>query len=106
MTGIEWRSSLRTAGRLSLDVSKLNGAALGLGAITEGHEVKGPPAGNPANGLATCLRISLDAINEAMRRGLLSFLRHRNTLCWRFGDARNGCLRRLDGQPFKINGEC
>jgi hypothetical protein len=34
------------------------------------------------------------------------FLRHSNAHCWRFGDARNGCLRRLDGQPFKINGEC
>jgi hypothetical protein len=40
-----------------------------------------------------------------MQRGLLTFLRHRNALCWRFGDARNGCLRRLDGHPFKINGE-
>jgi len=99
---------------LSLEVSELNGAALGLGAITEGHEdtvlscaeeVKGQPAGDPANELATRLLISLDAINEAMRRGLLSFLRHRNALCWRFGDAANGCWRRLDGHPFEINGE-
>ena len=41
-----------------------------------------------------------------MQRGLLTFLRHHNARCWRFGDARNGCLRRLDGNPFKINGEC
>jgi hypothetical protein len=100
---------------LSLEVSKLSWAALGLGAITEGHEatvlscfeeVKGPPAGNPENELATQLLISPEAIDEAMQRGLLTFLRHRNALCWRFGDSRNGCLRRLDGHPFKINGEC
>jgi 5S rRNA maturation endonuclease (ribonuclease M5) len=114
MTGTQRRSSVRRAGRLSLEVSKLNGAALGLGAIAEGHEatvlscseeVKGPPAGNPANELATQLLISPEAINEAMQRGLLTFMRHRNAACWRFGDARNGCLRRLDGHPFKINGE-
>jgi hypothetical protein len=99
---------------LSLQVSKLNGAALGLGAITESHEatvlscsdeVKSPPAGNRAIELATQLLISPEAIYEAMQRGLLTFMRHRNAACWRFGDARNGCLRRLDGHPFKINGE-
>ena len=100
---------------MSLEVSKLSWATLGLGAITEGHEatvlscfeeVKGSLAGNPENELATQLLISPEAIDEAMQRGLLTFLRHHNALCWRFGDARNGCLRRLDGHPFKINGEC
>ena len=100
---------------MSLEVSKLSWAALGLGAITERHEatvlscfeeVKGSLAGNPENELATQLLISPEAIDEAMQRGLLTFLRHRNALCWRFGDARNGCLRRLDGHPFKINGKC
>src|SRR5438045_3946090 len=109
MTGTERRSSVRRAGRLSLQVSKLNGAALGLGAIPEGHEVtvsscskdvKSPPAENPANELATQLLISPEAINDAMQRGLLTFMRHRDAACWRFGDARNGCLRRLDGHPF------
>ena len=99
---------------MSLEVSKLSWAALGLGAITEGHdatalsyfeEIKGPPAGNPANDLATQLLISPEAIDEAARRGLLNFLRHRNAACWRFGDAANGCLRRIDGKPFKIRGE-
>lgn len=69
------------------------------------EEVKGSLAGNPENELATQLLISPEAIDEAMQRGLLTFLRHHNALCWRFGDARNGCLRRLDGHPFKINGE-
>ncbi len=58
MTGTKRRSSLSRACRLSLEVSKRNGAALGLSAITEGHEatvpscseaVKGPHAGSPAN---------------------------------------------------------
>ena len=100
---------------MSLEASKLSCGTLGLGAITERHEasvlscfeeVKGSLAGNPENELATQLLISPEAIDEAMQRGLLTFLRHRNALCWRFGDARNGCLRRLDGHPFKINGEC
>jgi hypothetical protein len=69
-------------------------------------EIKGSLAGNPENGLATQLQISPEAIGEAMQRGLLTFLRHHNALCWRFGDARNGCLRRLDGRLFKINGQC
>jgi hypothetical protein len=69
------------------------------------EEVRGSLAGNPENELATQLLISPEAIDEAMQRGLLTFLRHHNALCWRFGDARNGCLRRLDGHPFKINGE-
>jgi hypothetical protein len=99
---------------LSLEVSKLSWATLGPDATTEGHEatvlscfeeVKGSLARNPENELATQLLISPAAIDEAMQRGLLTFLRHRNALCWRFGDARNGCLRRLDGHPFKITGE-
>jgi hypothetical protein len=60
---------------------------------------------NLADELAAQLTISPQAIEEAIRRGLLSFVQHRNSHCWRFGDERNGCLRRLDGQPFQINGE-
>jgi hypothetical protein len=59
----------------------------------------------PRRELAAQLRISPEAIDQAMRRGLLSFVKHRNAACWRFGDAANGCLRRLDGQPFKIGRE-
>src|SRR5438132_3709680 len=70
MTGTERRSSVRRAGKLSLQ-----------------------------------LLISPEAINEALQRGLLTFMRHRNAACWRFGDAANGCWRRLDGHPFEINGE-
>jgi hypothetical protein len=58
-----------------------------------------------ATELAVHLGISPEAINEAIRRGLLSFVEHRNCRCWRFGDARNGCLRRLDEQPLDINGQ-
>lgn len=65
-----------------------------------------PPAvENLASDLATGLAISPDAITEAIQRGLVSFKNHRGARCWRFGDARNGCLRRLDGQPFTINGQ-
>ena len=56
--------------------------------------------------LAAQLQISANAISEAILRGLLTFKRHRKVRCWRFGDAVNGCLRRIDGQPFKIHGEC
>ena len=49
--------------------------------------------------------ISPHAIKEAVRRGLLIFKKHRGVACWRFGDMRNGCLRRLDGQPFAISGQ-
>jgi hypothetical protein len=59
-----------------------------------------------ADELATQLMISPRAISEALRRGLVSFEKHRGVACWRFGDTRNGCLRRLDGQPFDINGLC
>jgi hypothetical protein len=61
---------------------------------------------NFADELAAQLMISPQAIEEAIRRGLLCFVKHRNSRCWRFGDTRNGCLRRLDGQPFDINGQC
>jgi len=57
-----------------------------------------------ADELAAHLMISPHAISEAVRRGLLRFEKHRGAACWRFGDTRNGCLRRLDGQPFNING--
>src|SRR4029077_15269649 len=58
-----------------------------------------------ANELAAQLGISACAIGEAVRRGLVRFEKHRGAVCWRFGDTRNGCLRRLDGRPFNINGE-
>src|SRR5437764_2150651 len=60
---------------------------------------------NSADELAAQLMISPHAVSEAVRRGLVSFGRHRGVACWRFGDTRNGCLRRLDGQPFEINGQ-
>ena len=52
------------------------------------------------------LAISPQAIEEAIRRGLLSFVKHRNLSCWRFGDSRNGSFRRIDGEPFRINDDC
>jgi hypothetical protein len=61
---------------------------------------------NQAGELATRLAICPQAIEEAIRRGLLSFVKHRNSRCWRFGDARNGSFRRIDGDPFRINGDC
>ena len=55
--------------------------------------------------LAVGLAISPQAIEEAIRRGLLGFVKHRNCCCWRLGDKRNGSFRRMDGKPFKIHGE-
>src|SRR5207248_9993247 len=55
-----------------------------------------------ASKLAAQLPIDLDAIDEAIRRGLLTFERHRKVMCWRFGDSRNGSFRRLDRNPFRI----
>src|SRR5262249_50834230 len=55
--------------------------------------------------LAAALAISPQAIQEARRRGLLSFVKHRNSSCWRLGDKSNGCFRRIDGKPFKIRNE-
>jgi hypothetical protein len=55
--------------------------------------------------LAMRLMISPDAVSEAVRRGLVSFKKHRRVACWRFTDTQNGCLRRLDGLPFEINGQ-
>ena len=60
---------------------------------------------NLAGELAARLMISPQAVEEAIRRKLLRFVKHRNSHCWRFGDTHNGCLRRLDGQPFDINGQ-
>jgi hypothetical protein len=60
---------------------------------------------NPADELAVQLAISPQAIEEAIRRGLLTFVKHRNSHCWRFGDWRNGSFRRIDGAPFCIKGE-
>ncbi len=61
---------------------------------------------NSADELAAQLLISPHAVREAVRRGLVRFEKHRGVACWRFGDTRNGCWRRLDGQQFKINGQC
>ena len=58
-----------------------------------------------ADELAIQYMISPQAIEEAIRRRLLSFLKRRNSRCWRFGDDGNGCFRRMDGKPFKIRGE-
>jgi hypothetical protein len=58
--------------------------------------------GNSADHLASQLMISPHAVNEAVRRGLISFKKRRGVACWRFGDNHNGCVRRLDGQPFEI----
>ena len=69
------------------------------------NRARRPAVGSPANELAKRLMIRPQAIEEAERRRLLSFTTHRKATSWRFGDTRNGCLRRLDGQPFEINGE-
>jgi hypothetical protein len=55
--------------------------------------------------LAAQLALSPQAIEEAIRRRLLAFVRHRNCRSWRLGDSRNGSFRRIDGKPFRINGE-
>jgi len=59
-----------------------------------------------ADELAAQLMISPGATSEGVRRGLLSFEKHRGVTCWRFGDTRNGCFRRLDGRTYDINGQC
>jgi 5S rRNA maturation endonuclease (ribonuclease M5) len=60
---------------------------------------------NSAEELAARLMISPYAVREAVRRGFVGFKKRRGVACWRFGDKRNDCLRRLDGQPFRINGK-
>ena len=55
--------------------------------------------------LAKNLRIHPSAVQEALTRGLLHFVKRRGKDCWRFGDERNGCCRRMDGLPFNIRGE-
>jgi hypothetical protein len=55
--------------------------------------------------LAACLALDPQAIEEAIRRGLLSFVKHRKCRSWRFGDSRNASFRRVDGEPFRISGE-
>jgi hypothetical protein len=61
--------------------------------------------GNSADHLASQLIISPHAVNEGVRRGLVSFKKRRGVACWRFGDKHNGSLRRLDGKPFQIKGQ-
>ncbi|MGC1321703.1 MAG: hypothetical protein WA849_05950 [Candidatus Udaeobacter sp.] len=58
-----------------------------------------------ASELATRLAIDPQAIEEAIQRGLLSFVSHRKCRSWRFGDSSNASFRRVDGEPFRINGE-
>jgi hypothetical protein len=60
---------------------------------------------NSAGELAARLMISPHAISEAVRRGLVTFEERRGVACWRFGDAHNGCWRRLDGHALEIKGE-
>jgi hypothetical protein len=68
--------------------------------------MKSPRKGDrAANELAIQYLIRPQAIEEAIRRGLLSFVKRRNSRCWRFGDSRNGSFRRIDGEPFRINGD-
>jgi hypothetical protein len=55
---------------------------------------------NSADELAAQLVISRRVIEEAMRRKLLSFVKHRNSCCWRFGDRANGTTRALNGKKF------
>ena len=55
---------------------------------------------NSAGELAAQLVISPQAIEEAIRRSLLSFVKHRNSRCWRFGDRANGVTRALNGTKF------
>jgi hypothetical protein len=62
--------------------------------------------GSFADELAARLAIAPRAIEEAIHRRLLNFVNHRGFYCWCFGDSRNGSIRRIDGEPFRINGEC
>lgn len=55
--------------------------------------------------LANLRHVSQEAVEEAHRRGWLSFVEHRGKPSWRIGDAKNGCVRSLDGTPFKIGRE-
>jgi hypothetical protein len=55
---------------------------------------------NSADELAAQLGISPRAVQEAVRRRMLSFLKHRNSRYWRFGDRANGTTRALNGKKF------
>jgi len=55
---------------------------------------------NSADELAVQLGISSQAVQEAIQRELLSFVKHHNFLCWRFGDRANGTTRALNGKKF------
>ena len=57
---------------------------------------------NSADELAAQLMISSDAISEAVGRGLVRFEKHRGVACWRFGDMRNGCLRRVTASRSQL----
>ena len=58
-----------------------------------------------SNELAARLAITLQGVHEAIRRKLLTFGKHRNCPCWIFGDSQNASFRRINGEPFYINGE-
>jgi hypothetical protein len=55
---------------------------------------------NFADELAAQLGISPRAVQEAVRRRMLSFVKHRNSCYWRFGDRANGTTRALNGKKF------
>jgi hypothetical protein len=55
---------------------------------------------NFADELAAQLGISPRAVQEAVRRRMLSFVKHRNSRYWRFGDRANGTTRALNGKKF------
>jgi hypothetical protein len=61
-----------------------------------------PPLRSLLGGLASLRDVSIEAVTEAHKRRLLTFPDYRGERCWRFGDERNGCFRRLDGQPFTV----
>jgi len=76
------------------------------GRVCEAARASMTAGDDAANELTARLAISPQAIKEAIRRGLLTFVRHRNCRSWRFGDSRNGSFRRIDGEPFRINCDC
>src|SRR5262245_7518469 len=55
---------------------------------------------NSADELAAKLSISSRTVEEAMRRKLLTFVKHHDFCCWRFGDRANGTTRALNGKKF------
>jgi hypothetical protein len=56
--------------------------------------------GDSIGELAKRLAIGPQPIEEAIHRGLLTFVKHRNLRCWRFGDRANGTTRALHASKF------